>query len=130
MTQSCCSYKFAFLFWYAEIRFRIHPLSEPFLKIRFNSFQKTFHTFQFLSDLLQKQINSIKNQAKFGDKALSIILVKLLSLSIFCLEGSSWRSAIVLRFSVLLPLMVSVYDENILLESNYQKDFLKLILRH
>ena len=39
----------------------------PFSEIWFNSLHKTFHTFQFVSDLLQKWINSCKNEAKFGD---------------------------------------------------------------
>lgn len=33
----------------------------------FNLFQKTFHTFQFVSNSLQKRIHLLKNKAKFGD---------------------------------------------------------------
>ena len=103
----------------SQIHFRIGPLSEHFLKICFKSFRKTFLTFQFISNLLQKQINPIRNEDKFGDNPWKHIwiLQKMLvdngfysswkqNLLISSLNKQwklSWGTPLFWRFLVILP---------------------------
>ena len=64
-------------FWYSQIHFNLFQIqfktcspSDHFSKICFIVLQKTFHTFQFVSNLLQKWINSLKNDVNCDGDSL------------------------------------------------------------